>query len=83
MKSKADWARDLFAGLAKVFVVITSADIVARIFSDYRDLAYGIGLLLGVVLQHEIPPKVRWRREAMILIPVTILIAVFHAIFRR
>ncbi len=82
MNCKVNWTLEIFGGLAKIVVVMTTADILAYLFHGQYNVAYGIGLLLGVVFQHAIPPRGRWKREVLILMPIVILIGVAHALLR-
>jgi hypothetical protein len=83
MSGKADWALYVLTGLAKVFVVMTTAEIFAYLFHEHYNVAYATGLLFGIALQHAIPPRARWRREAMILVPTVAVIGIIHAYLHR
>ena len=83
MGRSANWALDLLGVIAKGTVMLTTADILAYLFQSHYDTAYAAGLLIGVVLQHAIFPRARWRKEALFLIPAVLIVGIIHAVFRR
>lgn len=60
-----------FAAIAKFAIIVLSAEVLVRLFPSHRDVLYGVGLFLGIVIQLAIPPRNMWRKQ----IPVMMLIA--------
>jgi hypothetical protein len=79
MNRKVGWILKIFGLLAKVAVIMTTADILAYYFQGNYNVAFEIGLLLGFVCQHPIPPRGLWKREVLILMPIVILVGIVHA----
>lgn len=83
MSRSKNWMLNLLGVLAKVLVIMTTADLLGYLFRAHYDIAYVAGLLVGAVVQHAIPPKARWEKEALLLLPILLFVGIIYASFHR
>jgi hypothetical protein len=57
MTEKVDGDQLLLAWIAKPVVLGVAASIVPRVWTSHPHIAFGVGLTVGIVLQHFIPPR--------------------------
>lgn len=67
--------------IAKVCVILGCADFSAYLFHEHNNIAYGVGLVLGVIFQLAIPPRKTWKKQVLVLTPIAVLIGLVHAFF--
>ena len=82
MNSKVGWVISGLGIVAKIWVVLGSGDFSAYLFHEHSKVAYGVGLLLGGIFQLAIPPRIAWKKQICVLMPIVILIGVAHALLR-
>jgi hypothetical protein len=69
--------------MAKVFVFLETADISAHFFPGHRDLAYSLGLLLGVLIQSAIPPWRNWKKQMVWYFAIAAIAGAAHPFLHR
>lgn len=63
---------------AKVLVVLIFGDVAMHLFQRQSDGALTLGLLLGSIAQLAIPPRNRWKRQLVWLVPIVLAIGLAH-----
>ena len=69
--------------MAKVFVFLETADISAHFFPGHKNLAYTLGLFLGVLIQSAIPPWKSWKKQMLWFCLIAAVAGAAHPFFRR
>lgn len=80
---KAIMDKTLFFVPAKVLVILLAADVTCWAFPRYPNVAYALGLLLGVILQIAIPPRVAWKKQLVWMFAIVIVASLVHPLFRK
>jgi hypothetical protein len=73
-----------FVTLAKLSVILLTAEILAHLAPGHRGVLrgvfFGLGLCLGIVIQLAIPPRNNWKKQVLLLIPIAVLIGAIDAL---
>jgi hypothetical protein len=57
MVARVDVGQMIMAAIVKGAVVVAPCNILPRIWTAHPHVAFGLGLVVGVTLQHFIPPR--------------------------
>jgi hypothetical protein len=76
------WLIASLRGFVKALIIVATGEAAGHLFPSRYDLAFGVGLLLGVVFQLPVPTNATWKKQLLVLVPLVIIVALVHAYLR-
>jgi hypothetical protein len=81
MNQRSVSVSESLGGVAKTLVVLIAGDAAMHLLPAYRNVMFGVGLCVGVIIQLAIPPRHTWKKQ--ILMPIAILVGIAYAVASR